>query len=248
MKEVINNLPNLENRRLFPTLAIVLKNKDPEERRRIIIADPLFEGKVESNWIRPIRVTQDSDPPLPEVGQTVLVWYVNGDLEQGFYLPVILDSNPSRVKEDSINDSSQKIPGNLSLVVDKNSTLEIRENQQVTVDGDRAESVLGEMGVGVSGNLDIRTEQVLTIEAGQSVRISTDSGAFISLSTAGYVTVQDAFGRRITLGGTSGFGEWDLNSLPLKVINATSFTINNKEIATVSAVDSRGDSLTSRGW
>lgn len=256
IKEIVNGLPDFRSRRFFPTLAIVLKNNDPEQRRFIKIADPIFEGKIESNWIRPIRVTQNSDPPLPEIGQSVIVFYINGDPELGYYLPVILDSNPSRVKKDSVKDESQEIPGNRDITVNEKDSLTVKANQELTIDGDqqltiggdRTESVANDYNLGVTKNTEIRSEQSLRIEAGQSITLMTDSGAFISLSASGIATIQDAFGRSITLGGSGLAGKWNLNNLPLRIENATSFTINNKEILTVGSVDNEGQTNVTKGW
>ena len=253
---VCRDLETSTKKRMFPILGIVVDTDDPESQRRIKIVDPLLGGNLESGWIEPIRTSQNSDPPLPQKFQTVIVFFINGDPEKGYYLPVINDPNPSRLKNDVLDDS-YRIEGTRKTTVDKEEHLLVKENYYLNIDGDKQEtvegdsliSVLGERTTTIAGETSDRHEQTLTIEAGQSIRLATDSGAFISLSASGYVTIQDAFGRRITLGGASGFGEWDLNSLPLRVSNAVSFKINDKEVATVGAsVDDGTDKVVTRGW
>ncbi|AND75512.1 baseplate protein [Nostoc phage N1] len=245
----------LQGRRVFPILSVVTNNKDPEERRRIKIADPLFGNLVESGWIRPIRVSQNQDNPLPQINQMVIVWFVDGDSEKGFYLPVINDTNPSRDKQDSVNDSAIRIEGNNSLKVDGNDsgeiggnqTLAIAGEQNINVDGNMIENIGGDIDQNVDGKIEVRSESTILIDADGTIIIKNDSGAFISLGGNGEVLIQDSAGRKIRLGG--GFNStWDLNNLPMSFINATSVTIAGKEIATVGAVDNDGDTIVNKGW
>ncbi|XAI95724.1 valine-glycine repeat protein G1 [Dolichospermum phage Dfl-JY23] len=245
----------LNGRRVFPILSVVTNNKDPEGRRRVKIADPLFSNLVESNWIRPIRVSQNQDNPLPQVNQMVIVWFVDGDSEKGYYLPIINDANPSRDKNDPVNDSAVRIEGNNSLKIDGNDSEDIGGNQTVAIAGeqninvgsDLIESIGGDINQDVEGKIEVRSESTILIDADGTIIIKNDSGAFISLGGNGEVLIQDSAGRKLRLGGAFN-STWDLNNLPMSFINATSVTIAGKQIATVGAVDNQGHVIVSKGW
>ncbi|QVQ57083.1 baseplate protein [Anabaena phage Elbi] len=251
----IKRSEQLGDKRIFPVLSVVVNNSDPENRRRIKIADPLFGNLVESNWIRPIRVSQNQDNPLPQINQMVIVWFVDGDSEKGYYLPVINDTNPSRDKLDAVNDSAVRIEGNNSLIVDGNDSGEIGGNQTIAiageqnlnVDGNLIENIGGDIDQNVTGKIEVRSESTILIDADGTIIIKNDSGAFISLGGNGEVLIQDSQGRKIRLGGAFN-STWDLNGLPMQFINATSITIAGKQIATVGAVDSQGHTIVNKGW
>lgn len=253
--KMVKRSEEMTGRRVFPILSVVTNNNDPEDRRRIKIADPLFGGVVESGWIRPIRVSQNQDNPLPQLNQMVIVWFVDGDSEKGFYLPIINDTNPTRDKSDPVNDSAVRIEGNNTLNIDKNDNLSIGGNQtiavtgeqNINVDGKKIENIGGAIDQNVTGKIEVRSESTILIDAQGNIIIKNDSGAFISLGGSGEVLIQDSAGRKLRLGGAFN-STWDLNGLPMQFINATSVKINAKEIATVGAVDSRGDTITNKGW
>jgi hypothetical protein len=238
----------LDGRRIFPTTAIVVENADPEYRRRIKIADPAYSGKVTSNWILPIRVTENSDPPLPKVSQLVMVFYADGDPEKGYYLPLMPDTNPSRDKENPVNDHSERIDGNRDVVVGGSENLVTENSQDNLVGGEYKLSVAGDISTHTESAINTRANEHIDISCGVSVTLRTDSGAFISLTSSGFVLIQDAQGRKITLGGLGDNGQWDLNGYSLELLNASNVTIAGKSICTIGATDSRGDTLVTRGW
>ncbi|AND75601.1 baseplate assembly protein [Nostoc phage A1] len=252
---MVKRSEQLNGRRVFPILSVVTNNNDPEGRRRVKIADPLFGNLIESNWIRPIRVSQNQDNPLPQINQMVIVWFVDGDSEKGYYLPIINDANPSREKDDPVNDSAVRIEGNNTIRIDKNDsetvggnqTVAIAGEQNINVDGNLIENIGGDIDQNVTGKIEVRSESTILIDADGTIIIKNDSGAFISLGGNGEVLIQDSQGRKIRLGGAFN-STWDLNGLPMAFINATSVTIAGKQIATVGAVDTRGDTIVNKGW
>jgi hypothetical protein len=242
------NAEQLEGRRLFPTTAIVVENNDPEYRRRIKVADPSYGGKVASNWINAFRVSENSDPPLPKVNQLVMVFYADGDPEKGYYLALMTDTNPSRAKENPVDDFSEQIDGNREVVVGGNKKDIAEGNHESFVGGYHKIAVGGDSDIKIEQDFVTRANGSIDINCGESLTLRTDSGAFVSLTAAGYAIIQDAFGRKITLGGIGNNGQWNLNNFPLEIINASDVTIAGKSVATVSAQDSRGDTLVTRGW
>ncbi|BAY64989.1 hypothetical protein NIES22_50900 [Calothrix brevissima NIES-22] len=214
------------------TLGIVVNNQDPENKRRIKVSLP-SSPQVQSDWLRRLSTSPNIDAPLPAIGMTVLVLFAEGVETNGYYLSLINQTNPPRDKESAQDDYSEAIPGN--------KVVEVGGNLDEVISGDTTQST--------SGNEEHRTDGNILIECGQAITLRTDSGASITLSSAGYVEIKDVLGRRIRLGGVGGVNnQWDLAGYPLTVINATSFTINGKEVATVDATTNEGDVITNRGW
>jgi hypothetical protein len=242
------NAEILEGRRVFPTLAIVVDNNDPEYRRRVKVADPSFGGKVQSNWIMPIRVTENNDPPLPKLNQSVMVLFADGDPEKGYYLTLMPDTNPGRDKEDSINDHAEKIEGNRSLIIDENESKTVEGNKDVVVGNQYKVAVGGDADLYTENDFTNRANQNIDISCGESLILRTDSGAFIQLTSTGFAVIQDAFGRKITLGGIGNNGQWDLNGFPLQIIQAADVTINGKSVVVVGGKDDRNDTIVYKGY
>ncbi|BAY23709.1 hypothetical protein NIES2100_35010 [Calothrix sp. NIES-2100] len=213
-----------QGRHQYPVLAVVTNNSDPENKRRIKVSLP-SSPNLESDWLRRILPYPQIDPPLPAVGQTVLILYIDGVETNGFYLSVVNATNPPRSKDSAQNDYSESIPGNRSTEINGNDDLTVNK----TVTTSAAEDI--------------------TIKAGKSIKFQTDSGAYLELSEAGFVTLADAYGHKWTLGGSGGNAwVWDANGASIQVVNATNFSINNHQIATVGATDTHGDTITNRGW
>lgn len=216
----------------YPVLGIVVDNNDPESKRRVKVSYP-SSPQLQSDWLRRLSISPYVDAPLPAIGMTVLVLFAEGVETNGYYLSLINQTNPPRDKESVQDDYSEAIPGNKSI--------EVGGNLDQIIEGDKAQNI--------SGNEEHRTDGNILIECGQGITLRTDSGASITLSSAGYVEIKDALGRRIRLGGVGGINnQWDLANYPLEIVNATSFTINGSEVATVGAVDSDSDQIINRGW
>ena len=213
---------------------------NPENARRVKVSLPSSPG-IDSDWLRRLQISPFVDPPLPTLGQTVLVLYAEGIETNGYYLNLVNDTNPPLDKSSNQKDYYESIPGN------KDSTISGDETKEIG--GDLDETISGNTTQTTSGNEEHRTDGNIIIEGGQSITLKTDSGSSITLSAAGYVEIVDALGRRIRLGGAGGINnQWDLAGYPLTVVNSSSFTINGKEVAVVGATDSRGDTVVTRGY
>ena len=125
--------------------------------------------------------------------------------------------------------------------------------------GDRSHQIRGDETIEVGGNLSIQSSGGslkvrsdmgrLDISALDTITIRCDSGSSISLLASGAIVLQDGAGRTLTLPGLAGSPSlFDLNGTAINVINANGFTINGASIATVGALDSRADTLVTRGW
>jgi hypothetical protein len=97
----------------------VTNNDDPEKSRRILISSPLIPG-LDSHWVRRLQMLPGYDPPLPVIGQTVLLLSVAGDLLNSYYINVVNATNPAIPgKKNIIDDSYQELPGDLTTEVSK---------------------------------------------------------------------------------------------------------------------------------
>lgn len=213
------------------TLAIVTNNNDPENKRRVKVSSS-SNPSTESDWLIRILPYPNIDPPLPEIGQTVHVDYIDGLETKGCYRTVMNDTNPSKDKKSAVNDHHESTPG----------------NKDESIGGDHTVSIKGDRNETINGLWSLRADDYIQIECGSLLSLRTDSGASITLTSAGYVIIEDAQGRQIRLGGAGGFNTtWDLNNSPLNIINASSMTINSKEIATVGA-HTNNYIVVDRGW
>lgn len=228
---------DLENRDLFPALAVVTNNKDPDGKRRIKVALPASPG-LESDWIRPLQTSPNLDPPLPKIGSTVLYLSVDGTLNS-WYLSCVNDTNPPLEKEDPVNDHRERTPGKRWLDVAKDFFTKCLANLFIDADGN------------------------INIKAGKKVTISNTAGASLTLHEAGVAILSDNLGNTIVLGGsTNGLGyasdiiceiqtgniRFNMNGNAVEFLNAGNVAINSKSVTTLTAQDSRGDTLVSRGY
>lgn len=211
-----------KGRNPYPTLAVVTNVEDPENLRRVKVSDPSSPG-LDTDWLIRLNLIPDYDPVLPNIGDTVLVFWVDGDPSNGLYMSIQNATNPPLDKVDPVNDQSQNVQGNSNNNVGK----------------DRKDTV----------------NKVYTIEVGESFRLQNSAGAYIELATSGVVIISDAFGHKMTFGAGSGNNaiEWDMGSSTLKIKNCSDLQVSQtasgyKSVATVGAVDSRGDTIVNRGW
>ena len=246
----------LKGRQLFPIAATVAKNNDPDGKRRIKVLDPTKGAKVESDWIKPLRVMPQSDPPLPRVNDTVILFFLNGDPDDALYLPLINDVNSPLSKSDAANDHAEVIPGNRYK--------QVKGNEETTIEGFFSRTIKGELSELIEDNFNINSLKQIALEAiadftakGLTATISA-TGASITLA-GGVITWKWAGGgteRTMTMGST-GAVTWamggsnmtfDMGGGALNITNASGFTINGVSVASIGAKDSRLDTLTTQGW
>jgi hypothetical protein len=227
-RDAIGRVPSLQ-------IAIVANIDDPLNMRRIKVAVASKGALIETDWALAMRLIPGYDPPLPTVGTTVLVGAVNDDPHDYVWFgPVINQTNPQDANQaDPAADNTLTIPG---------ATTE-------SVGGDATYKVGGDVDREIKGDENHRVDQDLVVECGQTLTLKNDSGASITLAPGGFVTITDAYGRKLIWGAGGGTQyQWDLGGASIEAINVANFSINSKQIATVGAVDSRGDTLVARGW
>ena len=226
-------------------IATVTNNIDPANLRRVRVSTETQGGVSQSYWVQTGRSQTHTDEPLPPINSTVLIACCQGDPHDMYVLRTICnDRNPP--------DPRQNDP-----IIDHSSEIQGSEYKNVT--GDRSHQIRGDETIEVGGNLSIKASGGslkvrsdmgrLDISALDTITIRCDSGSSISLLASGAIVLQDGAGRTLTLPGLVGSPSlFDLNGTAINVINANGFTINSVSVATVGALDSRGDTLVNRGW
>jgi hypothetical protein len=213
-------------RALYPTLATVTANVDPDNKRRIKVALP-SSPNIDSYWFRKLVVNKDSDCSVPDIGQTVFIFFANGIETDGYYLQVYNDTNPVQSKTDAINDHVEVIKGKKTLTINGNNTTTITGINSITSTGNNT--------VSSQQNIIMSALQALSLVATQYLLLQAGSW-FVKLFPNG---TTEMGGGDLTV-NCGGYG--------INLINCSSLSVNGKQITTIGAVDTRGDSLVSKGW
>lgn len=225
----------------YPTLSVVVQNEDPANLRRIKVALP-SNPALSSDWIMRIQTHPFIDPPLPTIGQTVLVFFVDGLETQGCYLQLVNDTNPALTKEDTIKDLSEAIPGNKVTNIKGNNSLTVEGKITTNADDIETSSNKGitynaeeDFKVEVKQNILMNALQALTLQASQYVMLQAGTWMFKLFSNG-----QSQMSGGVLTIDCGGFG--------LRLINVGTMSVNDKDVSVVGATDSRGDQLVTSGW
>jgi hypothetical protein len=181
-----------------------------------------------------------------------LVALVNGDPHKPFFLRTLSNQTnpPDTTQLKPTQDNTTRIPGDDKEIIEGDRftgiqgalTQEIGKDVTITCKGEtyRLDAEFGELlftalatGVGT-----------VTVQAADKIRFE-QGGAYAQMEN-GQWTFGNADGMRWTFGG--GAWNWDANGAAIRIANASDVTISGKSVATVGAVDNRGDTLVNRGW
>jgi Type VI secretion system/phage-baseplate injector OB domain len=231
-----------QGRMPYPTLAVVTQNQDDQNKRRIKVSFP-SSPTLESDWIRRLDIAPGVDANLPPINSTVIVFFVDGLESNGYYLPIINDTNPPKDKGDVVNDYSSAIPG----------------NRTVEVGGDESLKVEKSMNIEVGGNINTTTPDSVNFDSSKGFNVSSERDIMMTclnalvLQASTYLRLQAGPANYIELGadGTSKVsGNWVFNmgGSTISFVNCGGMSINGKQIAVVGATDSRGDTLVTKGY
>lgn len=218
---------------------------DPQGRR-IKVSREVQGGQSQSSWIPAGRNSRHTDEPLPIPGTTVLVALVEGNPHDMVLLRTIPnDTNPPDPNQEKPeNDNTTEIPGNDRAIILGNHTHGVAGDEQRETDG--------KVSILCNGSeYTIETPYgLIRMSARNTITLSNAAGASIELGQTGSVTLQDAWGHKLVLGGgTNGdILQWDLNGATLDVINVGGFKLNNKQVIVVGSTDSDGDTNNTRGY
>ncbi|UKO99357.1 hypothetical protein [Nostoc sp. UHCC 0870] len=217
----------------YPTLAVCVQNADDQNRRRIKVALP-SNPSIQSDWVRRLDVTPYCDNPVVAIGQTVLIFYVDGLDTNMWYLPLTNDVNPPRDKEDPLKDCSREIPGNNELTIKGDDTKTV-EGKITANGGDIEFNSEEDFKLEVKQNILMNALQALTLQAAQYVMLKAGVW-FIKIFSTG---VTEMGGGVLTI---------DCGGYGLNFVNVGTMNINSKAISVVGATDSDGDVLVDKGW
>jgi hypothetical protein len=225
----------------YPTLAVVVQNQDPDNLRRIKVALP-SNPALESDWMMRLQTHPFIDPPLPDIGQTVLIFYVDGLETQGVYLQLVNNTNPARDKIDPIKDLSEEIPGHKDSIV--------KQDNSLTVEG-KITTNAGDIETSSNQNIKYQAEEDFQVEVKRNIFM--DALQAITLQAAQYVMLKAGvwfikiFSNGVTqMGG--GVLTIDCGGYGISFENVGTLSINGSPIATVGATDTDGDTIVNKGW
>jgi len=257
---------DMEGRTSALQFAIVTDVEDPLNLRRIKCTTESKGGLTATDWLMPVKVLPYFDPPIPPVGSSVLIAFIDNDPHDGCYLgSTINKTNPEDVDQETPrDDNTQTIPGNSKETIGGWFEELIKDYWKQTIEKYAEVLVKEYLEHTVEKYETRRTEENLTITAGQTVTIANDAGASIVLTAAGAVIINDAFGNRLVLGGasaavpgtasdfiwntTSSNCNWNLGGNALNILNAADLSINGKSAIVIGSTDSSGDVNNTRGY
>lgn len=202
--------------------AIVTNCDDPLKLRRIKVTTESKGGLTETDWLMPVKVLPYYDPPIPPVGSSVIIAFLDGNPHDGVYLGSTINrTNPEDTDQsDPVADNSQVIPGDsresiggfLELLIKGYLKETIEKYVEATVEEYVDLKIKSYVEATIDGYLEHtvkqtetrRTDQNLTVSSGQTVVLQNDAGASLTLTAAGAVVLRDAFNNVMQLGGVSG--------------------------------------------
>lgn len=225
VESAIRTTEDMANRETQAYLGVVTNNVDETNARRVKVLNPA-NPTLESHWLRRLDITKGQDAPVPDIGQTVLVISVEGSSTNGYYLTLCNDTNPSHNKEDGVNDYSFQGKSNYDVTVEKSITFTTSSGCSLKLSD--------------NGDIEITAAEKITM-SGKRIDLEADTVTNIKsplINLAGNI---------VSTNFTGGAGSAQFSG-NVEIINAGSVSIDSKQVATVGAVDSRGDALVSKGW
>jgi hypothetical protein len=222
---------DLAERSLSSKLGVVVENDDPEGLRRIRCSFP-DNPYLATYWFFRLNNAVDVDAPVPRVGHTVLVTFIDGDITKGCYQPITNAKNPSHseIKENPLIDSSRVVFGNDYANINQSQEANVGENLHITVGTDYELTVSDKVTISAGGGtkIEMKPDGTITLTAPTKIELATPS---VNISADG-----------------GGQANMNFNADEISFTSTNSFTVNGKAIATIGAVDNKGDYLVSKGW
>lgn len=241
----------LRGRAIGSKLGIVSVNEDPQHMRRIKV---VFADKpgLDSYWIMRSANSHNLDYPVPKIGQTVRVEFIDGDITKGFYSVLENGVNKPHQTKNELIDYSQIVEGDFHLnVVEEinrgagkdinDKSLADINNEAVNVNIEASKAIKEEAGTTIDVNAGLK----VTIKAGNTSILTVNANGTITLECPLINIVSSAIN---FIGTDGGSGTININAANFNLTNAVNAKINGKSIATLDAVDNDGDTLISKGW
>lgn len=169
-------------------LALVADVNDPLKLQRIQAYDQTKGGQSTTDWLFRCLPHTQYNPPVPKVGDCVIISFIDGDPHKGVYLGVITNQVNPAVGSDS---DLTMVLGGVTVTLDPEGRASVKGAKEVTIQTDRVTIYSKEATIGAD-----------------SFNISADKVTY----------------------------------------SCQSFKVNGKEVVTVGATDTRGDTIVYRGW
>ena len=136
-------------------LAVVVSTDDPMSQGRVQVALPDKGGRYTSDWLWRLTGWSGSSPQVPNLGDTVVVGFLNGDKHQGVYLGVLQNLvNPA-----TSNDTWTFSIGSTTLTIDSDGVT--IDSPKVTLTSQTSVSIEGKE-VATLGAKDTRNDTLVT--------------------------------------------------------------------------------------
>lgn len=255
--ELIQLLPHIKElltRSHFLQLATITNNDDPLQKRRVKVSTEAMGQQSESYWVQCGRSQSHTDEPIPPVGTTVLIGFVEGDASDGYILRTLAnDTNPPDNSQSApLLDNTEEISGSDRRSVVGDSQHLVAGNHTQTIYGDMTVTCQGDtLSVTTpTGNINISAAGgVGEVSISGDYLVKLQQGGASLVATGGSWVFTNASGQSWVLGGASG-SEWSFNmgGATLNIANAGDVQINGKSVAVVGAKDTHSDTLVNRGY
>lgn len=246
---------DLRGRYIGGKYGIVTTNEDPENLRRIKVQLSSMPRGVESYWVMRHATSPNIDEPVPRLGDTVLVNFVDGDITKGLYTVLQNKVNTPIESDNPLIDYSHYIEGDKNLAIDRNYNIDVKKD--ITESSDNLFVESGTITEEANTTIDLKAGTSITIKAGAATILTIHSDGSISLVAPTTVNVVAPIISLNTGGITmSGINGGTVSNAVLNVDNLTlngnfrvtgNSKVNNKNVAVVGATDNDGDVIVSSG-
>lgn len=127
---------DLVGRSLSVELGVVTDNNDPENLRRIKVTLASKGAQTNTDWLYRVLFSPAIDPPLPQINQTVIVAFLEGDSHRGIYLGNTVNQvNPAFDKGSAQDDYYDSTPGDRLQKTTGQHTITTGKDLTITGDG-----------------------------------------------------------------------------------------------------------------
>lgn len=110
--------------------AIVADASDPLGLQRVRVYDSSKGGQYVSDWLLRVLPYTSYSPPIPKVGELVLISYILGDPHKGVYLGLVVNSNNRPVGGD---DSLTVSLGGATVSITANGDVSVETTGKATI-------------------------------------------------------------------------------------------------------------------
>ena len=131
-----NIAADMQGRSPFFSIGIVTRTDDPTNKRRVKVTLQSKGGRTETDWLNRLVASPFDDPPIPRIGQTVGVLFIDGNPHRGVYFGALTNAtNVERDLGDPVKDDGRTIEGDQTEAIEKSRTTTVKQDDLLTVNG-----------------------------------------------------------------------------------------------------------------